>query len=193
VKESLMKNAGRYLLALAVCLTPACFDQAGCMTQQQIIGPTPVSSPSPSPSPTASPSGGQKTTDVSGFGQFFYGIHQNPVSVGVCPPGLTEAIKHVDSFADFTVPAGCDAAITATIFSDKDANGDGKPDGALDPSRDLKWKISGPGRLDPGLDGETLFNQVLVPLGTGVATVTSTFIDSAGGLHEATKTYSLHG
>jgi hypothetical protein len=180
------------ILAAVVATSPACMDQSSCFSQSQ-TGPSTVEKPSPTPAPSGAPSPGAKTTDVVGFGQFFYGIHQNPVSVGVCPPGLTEAIKHVDTFADFTVPAGCDAAITATIFSDKDANGDGKPDGALDPSRDLKWKISGPGRLDPGLDGEALFNQVLVPLGTGVATVTATYTDSAGGLHEAIKTYSLHG
>jgi hypothetical protein len=180
----------RAVLVFMAVTAAACIDSNSCASAT-VTMPNPTPSASPSPSPSASP--GSKTTDVSGFGQFFYGIQQNSASVGKCPAELNEAIKHADSFADFTVPAGCTAALTATIFSDKDANGDGKPDGALDPSRNLVWQISGPGRLDPGLGGEPLFNQLLVPLGTGVATVKATFIDSAGGLHEATKTYSLHG
>jgi hypothetical protein len=186
------KNLLRYGLALAVCLTPACMDQSSCFSQTQ-TGPSNVGLPSPSPSPAPSASPSSKTTDVKGFGQFFYGIHQRSGTTAVCPAALTEEIKHADPGSDFTVPAGCDAALTATPFTDKDLDGDGKPDGALDPSRNLKWSITGPARLDAGLGGEPLFNQVLVPLGTGVATVKVELVDSAGGLHEATKTYSLHG
>lgn len=141
------------------------------------------------PAPSPSPSGGAKVSDVKGWGQFFYGWVQSGTSV--CPT-FNEANKHADGGADFTLPAGCEGAITCSPFSDKDENGDGKPDNAKDPSRQVTWSTAGPVSL--AAKGEELtFNRFVTASGSGIATIKCDFVDSAGTFWTKTATYSVHG
>jgi hypothetical protein len=142
------------------------------------------------PAPSPSPSGGAKVSDVKGWGQFFYGWAQSGTSV--CPI-FNEANKHADGGADFTLPAGCEGAITCTPFSDKDVDpADGKPDGAKDPSRNVTWSSAGPVSLTPPQD-EPVFNRRVKASGSGIATIKCDFVDSAGVFWSKTATYSVHG
>lgn len=144
-----------------------------------------IVTPSPSPGP-----GGSGVSDVKGWGQFFYGWAQSGTSV--CPT-YNEANKHADGGADFTLPAGCEGAITCTPFSDKDVDpADGKPDGAKDPSRNVTWSSAGPVSLTPPQD-EPVFNRRVKASGSGIATIKCDFVDSAGVFWTKTTTYSVHG
>lgn len=144
-----------------------------------------ITNPSPSPSPGQAGSG---TTDVKGLGQFLYGYDKAGAS---CTPPA-EGKKVLPSGA-FDVPVACIADITATPFTDKDLDLDGKIDYAKDTSRKLTWKITGPAVLLPGINGEPLFNQRVLPTGTGIVTVTATYEDSAGGRWTAERNYSVNG
>lgn len=146
-------------------------------------GPTPVETKSPSPSPSASPSP-TSTSDAVSMAIFAFGYDTAPGAPAACQAPAEG--QRLNAAQEYVVPVNCRLAITATPKTNRDANGDGKPDDATNHGNAIAWSTTGPGSVSPRAENP-LFNQDYSRTGAGLATVTAKITLPDGRLLEAVR------